>query len=146
MLTITQLAKKYHPDANKDDPNAHKKFTEISNAYEVRSVLRYIIGLTMSKVLQDDQKRATYDQQGHDMYTQTGGQDHGGFSGFSNADDILRHFGFDVFGGMGGEAGRFTGNDLQVQPQAQQQPLPSHFRTSSATLCNTHNYNRCQSH
>jgi preprotein translocase subunit Sec63 len=28
------LAKKYHPDTNKD-PGAHQKFTEISNAYEV---------------------------------------------------------------------------------------------------------------
>jgi DnaJ homolog subfamily A member 3 len=31
-----QLAKKYHPDTNKDDPNASKKFQEVSEAYEVR--------------------------------------------------------------------------------------------------------------
>lgn len=30
-----QLAKKYHPDTNKDDPNAQKKFQEVSEAYEV---------------------------------------------------------------------------------------------------------------
>lgn len=30
-----QLAKKYHPDTNKDDPNAGKKFQEVSEAYEV---------------------------------------------------------------------------------------------------------------
>ncbi|CAI5485005.1 unnamed protein product, partial [Closterium sp. Yama58-4] len=30
------LAKKYHPDANKDDPNAAKKFQEVQQAYEVR--------------------------------------------------------------------------------------------------------------
>lgn len=30
-----QLAKKYHPDANKDDPEAPKKFQEVSEAYEV---------------------------------------------------------------------------------------------------------------
>jgi DnaJ homolog subfamily A member 3 len=30
-----QLAKKYHPDTNKDDPNASKKFQEVSEAYEV---------------------------------------------------------------------------------------------------------------
>lgn len=29
-----QLAKKYHPDTNKD-PNSHKKFQEVSEAYEV---------------------------------------------------------------------------------------------------------------
>lgn len=29
------LAKKYHPDRNKNDPNASKKFQEVSEAYEV---------------------------------------------------------------------------------------------------------------
>ena len=32
-----QLAKKYHPDTNKDDPAAMKKFQEVSEAYEVLS-------------------------------------------------------------------------------------------------------------
>ena len=31
-----KLAKKYHPDVNKNDPNAAKKFQEVSEAYEVR--------------------------------------------------------------------------------------------------------------
>lgn len=30
-----QLAKKYHPDRNKGDPEAAKKFTKIGEAYEV---------------------------------------------------------------------------------------------------------------
>lgn len=30
-----QLAKKYHPDMNKNDPSAEKKFQEVSEAYEV---------------------------------------------------------------------------------------------------------------
>ena len=30
-----QMAKKYHPDTNKTDPNSIKKFQEISEAYEV---------------------------------------------------------------------------------------------------------------
>lgn len=29
------MAKKHHPDTNKDNPNAIKKFQEISEAYEV---------------------------------------------------------------------------------------------------------------
>jgi preprotein translocase subunit Sec63 len=29
------LAKKYHPDRNKNDPNSSKKFQEVSEAYEV---------------------------------------------------------------------------------------------------------------
>ena len=43
-----QLARKYHPDVNKE-PGAEDKFKEISNAYEV---------------LSDDQKKAIYDQYG----------------------------------------------------------------------------------
>lgn len=41
-----QLAKKYHPDTNKDDPNASKKFQEVSEAYEI---------------LSDDTKRKEFD-------------------------------------------------------------------------------------
>lgn len=44
-----QLAKKYHPDTNKDDPNASKKFQEVSEAYEI---------------LSDDTKRKEYDTWG----------------------------------------------------------------------------------
>ncbi|CDW61169.1 DnaJ CXXCXGXG and DnaJ domain containing protein, partial [Trichuris trichiura] len=32
-----QLAKKYHPDVNKNDPQAAKKFQEVSEAYEILS-------------------------------------------------------------------------------------------------------------
>ncbi|KAJ4439670.1 Protein tumorous imaginal discs [Periplaneta americana] len=44
-----QLAKKYHPDTNKGDPNAGVKFQEVSEAYEV---------------LSDDSKRKQYDAWG----------------------------------------------------------------------------------
>lgn len=36
-----QLAKKYHPDTTKGDPDCSRKFQEVSEAYEVR---RYITG------------------------------------------------------------------------------------------------------
>jgi molecular chaperone DnaJ len=45
-----QLARKYHPDVNREDPNASEKFKEISEAYEI---------------LSDPQKRAAYDRFGH---------------------------------------------------------------------------------
>ncbi|KHJ42656.1 putative chaperone protein DnaJ [Trichuris suis] len=41
-----QLAKKYHPDVNKNDPQAAKKFQEVSEAYEI---------------LSDENKRQQYD-------------------------------------------------------------------------------------
>lgn len=44
------LAKKYHPDLNKDDKNAEDKFKEINEAYEV---------------LTDDKKKSMYDNFGH---------------------------------------------------------------------------------
>ena len=45
------MAKKYHPDRNKDNPEAEVKFKEVQEANEI---------------LSDSQKRAAYDQYGHD--------------------------------------------------------------------------------
>lgn len=47
-----KLAKKYHPDANPDDPTAEAKFKEVNQAYEV---------------LSDQEKRAQYDRFGPDF-------------------------------------------------------------------------------
>lgn len=47
------LAKKFHPDTNKDDADAEKKFQEVNRAYEV---------------LKDDDKREIYDQLGPEAY------------------------------------------------------------------------------
>lgn len=35
MMCLQQLAKQLHPDTNKDDPEAEKKFQEVQKAYEV---------------------------------------------------------------------------------------------------------------
>lgn len=80
------LAKKYHPDINKE-PGAEAKFKEVQEAYDV---------------LYDDNKRATYDQFGHAAFeqgTNSGGFGGQGFSGAGfgdvNFDDIFGSF----FGG-----------------------------------------------
>lgn len=44
------LAKKYHPDLNKDDPKAEERFKEVNEAHEI---------------LSNPEKRQTYDQFGH---------------------------------------------------------------------------------
>ena len=49
-LAYHRLAKKYHPDVNKGDPNAKDKFIKIKNAYET---------------LIDPKKRKIYDQLGY---------------------------------------------------------------------------------
>ncbi len=75
-------ARQYHPDVNKDNPEAADKFKECNEAYEV---------------LSDDTKKAQYDQFGHDAFAQGGGASAGGFQG-----------GFGQgFGGFGGQAGGF---------------------------------------
>lgn len=81
-----KLALKYHPDKNKDNPDAEKKFKEVSEAYEV---------------LSDQQKRQMYDQYGADAL-KGGGM--GGGPGFSSMEEALRTF-MEAFGGGGGPGG-----------------------------------------
>ncbi|GMH30655.1 hypothetical protein Nepgr_032498 [Nepenthes gracilis] len=98
------LAKKHHPDMNKEDTDAEKKFQEINKAYEV---------------LKDEQERAAYDQLGHDAYEQNkglgGGADPRG-GGFSPFEDIFRHGFEDVFKIFepGFRPGKFGGQDVKV--------------------------------
>lgn len=35
VFVVPQMAKKYHPDTNKDDPQAKEKFAQLAEAYEV---------------------------------------------------------------------------------------------------------------
>ena len=84
-----QKAKKYHPDVNKEDADAAEKFKEVAEAYEV---------------LSDSQKRAAYDQYGHDAFdpSRMGGggfTDFGGMGGFGDIFDMF-------FGGVGGQRSR----------------------------------------
>jgi len=86
-----KLARKYHPDINKDE-SAVDKFKEINAAYEV---------------LSDKDKKAQYDQYGDQMF---GGQNFHDFArgqgGNVDLDEILRQ----MFGGGGGfSAGQQSG-------------------------------------
>ncbi|NLN87619.1 MAG: molecular chaperone DnaJ [Syntrophomonadaceae bacterium] len=94
-----QKAKKYHPDVNKEDANAAEKFKEVAEAYEV---------------LSDPQKRAAYDQYGHDAFdpSRMGGgfSDFGGMGGFGDIFDMF-------FGGAGAQRrqGPQRGADREVR-------------------------------
>ena len=79
-----KLAKKYHPDVNKDNKEAEKKFKEVSEAYEV---------------LSDTDKKSKYDQFGHagvDPNFSAGGfgGTYSDFGGFSDIFDTLFGGGF----------------------------------------------------
>jgi len=90
-----KLARKYHPDLNKDDKNAAEKFKEISNAYD-------IIG--------NAEKRKKYDNGEID----SDGKPTGFGAGFGNASGTYGFSGGDPFGagfGSGGfHSGSFSGN------------------------------------
>lgn len=87
-----KLAKKYHPDVNKEE-GAAEKFKEIGEAYSV---------------LGDEQKRKTYDQFGSAAFENGGGAGGAGgfggfegFGGFQGADVDLNDIFSDFLGGFG---------------------------------------------
>ncbi|MEW6996719.1 molecular chaperone DnaJ [Colwelliaceae bacterium BS250] len=82
-----RLAMKYHPDRTKGDKDKEEQFKEVKEAYEI---------------LNDDQKRAAYDQYGHAAFEQGG---HGGGGGFGGGQDFGDAFG-DIFGDIFGGGGR----------------------------------------
>ena len=112
-----KLARKYHPDANPNNKEAHKKFQEINEANEV---------------LSDPEKRKKYDQYGKDwkhadeferarqqqrQRTYSGGTEdqYFGGGGEGNFSDFFES----LFGGMGSGSKRretkFKGHDFEAQ-------------------------------
>jgi molecular chaperone DnaJ len=91
-----RLALKYHPDRNRDDPEAAERFKEASEAYAV---------------LSDPEKRQRYDRFGHSGISGTGpGGGYGGFdpSVFADFSDLLG----DLFGFSAPRERRMAGSDL----------------------------------
>lgn len=89
-----KLARKYHPDLNKDNPEAAEKFKECNEAYSV---------------LSDEQKRAQYDQFGPEAFENGGmggGPGAGGFGGFGGFGGSGMENIFDMFFGGQGRGGR----------------------------------------
>jgi len=112
-----KLARKYHPDVNPNNKEAHKKFQEINEANEV---------------LSDAENRKKYDQYGKDWkhaeefekarqqhgqrtYSGGGGEEYFGEGGQGDFSDFFES----LFGGSGGRSGRretkFRGQDYQAE-------------------------------
>lgn len=88
------LAKKYHPDTNKDS-TAKEKFSEAQTAYEI---------------LSDPKKKEAYDTYGSAAFGQGGGFDPTGGAGGPGGGNPFSGFG--GFGGQGGFAADFNFEDL----------------------------------
>lgn len=126
-----KLARKYHPDVNPNNKEAHKKFQEINEANEV---------------LGDPEKRKKYDQYGKDWQhaeqferarqqqqrqrTYGGGEEYFGGGGESTFSDFFES----LFGGTGGGNRRretkFRGQDFQAELHLQlREAYVTHQRT-----------------
>lgn len=105
-----KLAKKYHPDLNRDNPEAAEKFKELNEAYEV---------------LSDKDKRAKYDQFGFAGVDPNYGAGQGGFGGGFDMGDLGDIFGSFFGGGFGGGSTRSRRNAPQRGETLQQRIMLS---------------------
>jgi molecular chaperone DnaJ len=98
-----RLAMKLHPDRNPDDKTTEEQFKEAKEAYEV---------------LSDPQKRAAYDQYGHEgLEAQRGAGGGPGFNPGEAFGDIFGDVFGDIFGGQrrGGRSQVYRGADLRYE-------------------------------
>lgn len=118
-----RLARKYHPDANPDNPNAEEHFKQISEAYDV---------------LGDPQKKAKYDavDSQYQAYTNSGQgrswQDFGQSNSFKfNANDFGDSFSGTSFGDL---LSQLFGNSGGRATSRRQQPRTQQLRRFQVTL------------
>ncbi len=130
-----KLAIQYHPDKNPGDKEAEEKFKEAAEAYSV---------------LSDKDKRARYDQFGHEGMGAAGAGGFGNFSDFDLNDIFSSVFGhgFSGFGGFGSGFGggghtqqrKFRGSDLRVKVKLNLKDISTgvekKFKLKKYVVCN----------
>ena len=93
-----KAAKESHPDLHPNDKNAEERFKEVNEAYEV---------------LSDGNKRARYDQFGHEGPSMGGPGGFGGFGGTGGGFDSIFDIFFNGAGGQQRRSGPERGADLR---------------------------------
>lgn len=123
-----KLARKYHPDQNREDPDAEEKFKQVAAAYEI---------------LGDESKRAQYDRFGATGGFGPGGQGFpGGGAGFGDINDLFDILG-SVFGGAGPRGGQRAARgadfriDLKVTYEEAAFGARKNVETPTWDLCGT---------
>ncbi|MCE2489062.1 MAG: DnaJ domain-containing protein [Anaerolineae bacterium] len=99
-----RLAKRWHPDANPDKPQAEARFKEISSAYEI---------------LEDPEKRKLFDRYGHN-FANIAGNGSAGAGQAQNFDDATLQ---DILEGLFGSSGRGQGRGRPSRGQHVERPL-----------------------
>lgn len=132
-----KLARQYHPDANPGNPEAAENFKRISLAYSV---------------LSDPEKRARYDQLGHQAFeaAESGQAPRNGFAGGfgfggTGFEDLFESVLGDAFfgGGRRRRAGPQRGADLQVQLQVTLEEAAAGVRGREFTIPRTEACEAC---
>jgi molecular chaperone DnaJ len=109
-----KLALKYHPDRNPDDKSAAKRFTEVTEAYEV---------------LSDQDKRSQYDQYG--FATEDGEMPHYQYHNL-DLDEALRMFMRSFGGGFGSFFG--GGDPFEERSVRRRGPVPGDDRITNVRI------------